>query len=93
MSAVTPEEDVMYTLGLLHSTPPGEYGSLEPFNNKILGICKLAGIKVKQYLPHYETQQEWKNHYGSKWNTMIRRKRQFDPKKTMSSGQRINFPI
>ncbi|KAL6554956.1 Cytokinin dehydrogenase [Orobanche gracilis] len=93
MSAVTPEEDVMYTLGLLHSTPAGEYGSLEPFNNQILSICKLAGIKVKQYLPHYETQQEWKNHYGSKWNTMIQRKRQFDPKKKMSPGQRIDFPI
>ncbi|KAL6558562.1 Cytokinin dehydrogenase [Orobanche minor] len=58
MSTVTPEEDVMFALGLLHSTPLGKYGSLEPFNNQILSICKLAGIKMKQYFPHYETQQE-----------------------------------
>ncbi|KAK1319101.1 Cytokinin dehydrogenase 1 [Acorus calamus] len=29
-------------------------------NDEVLHFCDEAGIEVKQYLPHYKTQEEWK---------------------------------
>ncbi|KAL0410483.1 UNVERIFIED_CONTAM: Cytokinin dehydrogenase 3 [Sesamum latifolium] len=57
MSVVIPEEDVFYTLGLLHSSPPNSYQKYDELNSQILGFCKKAGIKVKQYLPNYKSQE------------------------------------
>ncbi|KAI3443628.1 hypothetical protein Pfo_000293 [Paulownia fortunei] len=89
MSAVTPDEDVFYTLALLHSSRPNEYQIFDKFNNEILGFCEKAGIKVKQYLPYYKSRQDWIKHYGSKWGTIQQRKAKFDPKLILSPGQRI----
>ncbi|KAK4396909.1 Cytokinin dehydrogenase 3 [Sesamum angolense] len=89
MSAVTPEEDVFYTLGLLHSSPPNSYQIYDEFNSQILGFCKRAGIKVKQYLPHYKSQGDWIQHFGPKWPTFRQRKATFDPKFILSPGQGI----
>lgn len=93
MSAVTPDEDVLYTLALLHSSPPDEYPIYDQFNNEILEFCKNKEIKVKQYLPNYTTKQEWMKHFGSKWGTILKRKAKFDPKMRLSPGQRIFSPI
>ncbi|OMO91825.1 hypothetical protein CCACVL1_07013 [Corchorus capsularis] len=30
-------------------------------NRRILRFCDNVGIDVKQYLPHYTTQEEWKD--------------------------------
>ncbi|KAL0308485.1 UNVERIFIED_CONTAM: Cytokinin dehydrogenase 3 [Sesamum radiatum] len=89
MSAVTPEEDVFYTLGLLHSSPPNSYQIYDEFNSQILGFCKRAGIKVKQYLPNYKSRGDWIQHFGPKWPTFRQRKATFDPKFILSPGQGI----
>ncbi|KAL6558590.1 Cytokinin dehydrogenase [Orobanche minor] len=92
MSAVIPkdgDQDVFYTLGLLHSTQPGEYKSMEDFNKEVLQVCKNAGINVKQYLPHYTNTREWITHFGPKWRTFSQTKKIFDPKFILSPGQRI----
>ncbi|KAJ8643950.1 hypothetical protein MRB53_005698 [Persea americana] len=93
-SVVTPDEDVFYLVALLRSALDNgaETQTLEHLthqNQRILSFCKEAGIKVKQYLPHYTTQEEWKDHFGDKWSIFLRRKREFDPKCILAPGQRI----
>ncbi|KAK4479072.1 hypothetical protein RD792_014583 [Penstemon davidsonii] len=89
MSAVIPDEDIFYTLALLHTSLPKEANIFDKFNNQILRFCENAGIKVKQYLPYYKSKEEWIKHYGSKWDIFQKRKMQFDPKMILSPGQRI----
>lgn len=88
MSAVIPDEEVFYTIGLLQSAVDNwEY--LEDQNREILSYCDEAGIECKQYLPNYETSAQWKKHFGQKWNLFVDRKLKFDPKGLLSPGQRI----
>ncbi|KAA8528688.1 hypothetical protein F0562_036043 [Nyssa sinensis] len=93
-SVVTPNEDVFYLVALLRSALDSgdETQSLEYLTNQnrqILKFCDHAGINVKQYLPHYTTQQEWMDHFGDKWSSFYRRKMEFDPRRILATGQRI----
>ncbi|KAM0933524.1 putative cytokinin dehydrogenase [Dioscorea sansibarensis] len=70
MSAVIPEEEIFYSIGLLRSGLHGlKY--MEKQNKEILHFCDQQGIKFKQYMPHYSTQAEWMNHFGSKWDAFV----------------------
>ncbi|KAL0333771.1 UNVERIFIED_CONTAM: Cytokinin dehydrogenase 3 [Sesamum angustifolium] len=89
MSAVTPDEDVFYNVGFLHSGGVNESDVFEVFNSQVLGFCEKAGIKVKQYLPYHKSREEWIKHFGSKWSIFQQRKMKFDPKMILSPGQRI----
>jgi cytokinin dehydrogenase len=60
-------------------------------NNKILDFCDKAGLGMKQYLATYTNQQQWKAHFGARWETFERRKRMYDPLAILAPGQRI-FP-
>ncbi|KAL2513339.1 Cytokinin dehydrogenase 3 [Abeliophyllum distichum] len=89
MSAVVPDEDIFYSVGLLHSGSFNDWQDLDNQNNEILDFCDRAGIKMKQYLPHYKSKEEWIKHVGPKWNTFQERKAQFDPRMILSPGQNI----
>ncbi|GAA0171390.1 oxidase [Lithospermum erythrorhizon] len=91
MSAVIPEgeEEIFYCVGLLHSSSDED---LDSQNNEILEYCNKFGLKIKQYLPHYKTKQEWKDHFGPNWKTFQERKALFDPKMILSPGQMIFTP-
>ncbi|CAL0327013.1 unnamed protein product [Lupinus luteus] len=89
-SVVTPEEEVFYLVSFLRSALDGE--TLEYLNNQnhqILRFCNDAKINVKQYLPHYTTQQQWMDHFGDKWTQFFHRKMQFDPHCILATGQQI----
>ncbi|KAK9715744.1 hypothetical protein RND81_06G186500 [Saponaria officinalis] len=58
MSAITLDEDVFYTVGLLHSSGFDDWQELEDKNKEIMKYCEENGIKIKQYLPHYNTLEE-----------------------------------
>ncbi|KAE9585258.1 hypothetical protein Lal_00018048 [Lupinus albus] len=93
-SLVTPEEDVFYLVAFLSSAVPSSTGSnsLEYIltqNQRILDFCKHAKLKVKQYLPHYTTQEEWKTHFGSSWEAFVERKTTYDPLALLAPGHRI----
>ncbi|XP_073047221.1 cytokinin dehydrogenase 3-like [Primulina eburnea] len=88
-SAVIPEEEIFYTLGLLHSCMPDEVEIYEKLNNEILEFCEKSGIKIKQYLPHYKSKEDWVKHFGSKWDSFQEMKTKFDPRMILSPGQRI----
>ncbi|KAK1391682.1 Cytokinin dehydrogenase [Heracleum sosnowskyi] len=96
-SVVTPNEEVFYLVALLRSaldngeeTQTLEY--LSDQNRQILRFCDDAGIKIKQYLPHYNTQKQWMDHFGDKWPMIYQRKMEFDPKHILATGQRIFQP-
>lgn len=89
MSIVTPDEEIFYCVGLLHSGENDNWKMLDDQNQQILEFCDEAGINIKQYLPHYNTREQWMKHFGPKWTTFEQRKTRFDPKKLLSPGQRI----
>ncbi|RVW64307.1 Cytokinin dehydrogenase 3 [Vitis vinifera] len=92
-SAVIPDEDIFYTVGLLHSSGADNWEPLENQNKEILKFCDKAGIKIKRYLSRYTTKKDWMNHFGPKWRTFEDRKAQFDPKMILSPGQQIFISI
>lgn len=88
MSAAIPDEDVFYSVGILLSSAD-DWESLEEQNTEILQLCDRLGMKVKQYLPHYRSREDWMKHFGEKWERFVAMKRRYDPKAILSPGQRI----
>ncbi|KAL6987203.1 Cytokinin dehydrogenase 1 [Sarracenia purpurea var. burkii] len=93
-SMVTPDEDVFYLVAFLSSAMPSSTGtdSLEHIliqNKRILDFCETACLGVKQYLPHYSTQEAWRTHFGPQWDVFVRRKSTYDPLAILAPGQQI----
>lgn len=96
-SAVTPDEDVFYLVAFLRSALDDgiEIQTLEYLmnqNHQILRYCDDEKINIKQYLPHYTSEQEWIHHFGNKWAQFSKRKMEFDPKYILATGQSIFKP-
>ncbi|KAK7265378.1 hypothetical protein RJT34_32997 [Clitoria ternatea] len=89
MSACIPEEEVFYTVGFLHSSGFDNWKAYDAQNREIMKFCRDAGIKAKQYLSNHSTQEDWKNHFGTKWRSFLERKHQFDPRMILSPGHKI----
>ncbi|ONK63476.1 uncharacterized protein A4U43_C07F15550 [Asparagus officinalis] len=92
-SVVLPDEEVFYLVGLLTSAPSSSgHDNLDRAlkqNQRILDFCKKARIGMKQYLAHYNTQEEWKHHFGARWEEFQQRKQAYDPLAILAPGQRI----
>ncbi|KAH6784832.1 cytokinin oxidase/dehydrogenase 1 [Perilla frutescens var. hirtella] len=89
-SFVTPDEDVFYLVAFLsHAENDGGLQHLLNLNKKILNFCDAAELGVKQYLPHYKTQEEWRAHFGPRWEIFAQRKSAYDPLAILAPGQRI----
>ncbi|TQE05810.1 hypothetical protein C1H46_008493 [Malus baccata] len=91
-SLVTPDEDVFYLVALLSSAVPSSKGTdgLEYIltqNKRILEYSARADLGIKQYLPHYRTQGEWRAHFGPRWKAFARRKSSYDPLAILAPGQ------
>jgi len=82
-------------VGFLSSAPSlsghGSIAHAMNLNNQIVEFCEEADIGMKQYLAPYTTQQQWKAHFGARWETFERRKHRYDPLAILAPGQRI-FP-
>ncbi|GAB4854538.1 Cytokinin dehydrogenase 7 [Ancistrocladus abbreviatus] len=92
-SVVLPEGEIFYIVALLRfSRPYAHRGPAEDMvaqNQEILRHCKRSGYNFKLYLPHYESQEEWKQHFGNQWMRFVERKEKFDPMAILAPGQRI----
>ncbi|KAG9157051.1 hypothetical protein Leryth_009093 [Lithospermum erythrorhizon] len=97
-SVVLPKGDdrdggIFYLVALLRFSPP--YPKGPPFeelvaqNREILSTCIRNELDFKLYLPHYELEEEWKQHFEDKWDTFVERKAKFDPKCILAPGQLI----
>ncbi|KAJ4765974.1 Cytokinin dehydrogenase 1 [Rhynchospora pubera] len=89
MSTMIPDEEIFYTFGLLRSSSREKLQVMIDENDKILQFCNLAGIKYKQYLPHYATTKGWMKHFGKKWNNFLAMKAKYDPELILSPGSTI----
>ncbi|KMZ56911.1 UDP-N-acetylmuramate dehydrogenase, Cytokinin dehydrogenase [Zostera marina] len=90
-SAVIPEEDaVFYMVAFLTSvTSKAGFANAMEQNDRILEFCLRSSIPVKQYLPHYTSEEDWKTHFGKKWDLLVERKFKYDPLAILAPGQRI----
>ncbi|GER57192.1 cytokinin oxidase/dehydrogenase [Striga asiatica] len=88
-SLITPDEDVFYLVAFLSSADKDRLDSILTRNEKILDYCKKSKLGIKQYLPYYSTTEEWKAHFGSRWDLFSRRKSDYDPLGILAPGQRI----
>lgn len=92
-SAVIPDEEVFYLVAFLSSAPnSSNHDSLDralEMNEKVLDFCKRADIGMKQYLPYYSSEEEWKAHFGSRWKLFAQRKHFYDPLSILAPGQKI----
>ncbi|CAA2986962.1 cytokinin dehydrogenase 1-like [Olea europaea subsp. europaea] len=93
-SMVTPAENVFYLIAFLSSAIPSSTGKdgLEHIltqHQRILNFCGRSNLGIKQYLPHYRTQEEWKAHFGTFWEVFSKRKSIYDPLAILAPGQRI----
>ncbi|KAG0481620.1 hypothetical protein HPP92_012478 [Vanilla planifolia] len=92
-SAVIPDEEVFFLVAFLSSAPSSSgqdcLARALKQNERILEFCKKANIKAKQYLPYYTTQEDWRSHYGPRWETFRRRKQTYDPLAILAPEQRI----
>ncbi|KAF9624061.1 hypothetical protein IFM89_007759 [Coptis chinensis] len=97
-SAVLPdsEDNVVYIVGMLRSANPNTCSQqcLENLLQQNHQIAKTAidpgmGIGGKQYLPHYTQEEQWRAHFGGKWQRFLARKSDFDPQNILAPGQAI----
>ncbi|GER27723.1 cytokinin oxidase/dehydrogenase [Striga asiatica] len=103
-SFVTPkgeeDEDIFYLVAFLHHAAPSSTseGSIDrvlqylvELNNRILKFSEESRLGVKQYLPYFTTQEEWRAHFGPRWEAFVQRKATYDPLAILAPGQRV-FP-
>ncbi|XP_047306777.1 cytokinin dehydrogenase 7 [Impatiens glandulifera] len=96
-SVVIPSDDddeIFYLVALLRFSQPYPEGPrLEEVldeNREIVNCCIENGYDFKQYLPHYESEMEWKRHFGiNGWERFVKLKEKFDPKAILAPGQKI----
>ena len=88
-SLITPSEDIFYLVAFLPSAVQNDLEHLLRQNQRVLNFCAEANMDVKQYLPHYETQREWRSHFGNRWETFAKMKHEYDPLAILAPGHRI----
>ncbi|XP_019197064.1 PREDICTED: cytokinin dehydrogenase 7-like [Ipomoea nil] len=92
-SVVLPEGEIFYLVALLRFSlqypngPPVQ--ELVAQNREIVQCCIRNGFSFKLYLPHYNSKEEWKQHFGNQWPRFVERKSTFDPMAILAPGQKI----
>ncbi|GMI84344.1 ARABIDOPSIS THALIANA CYTOKININ OXIDASE 5, cytokinin oxidase 7 [Hibiscus trionum] len=90
MSVVLPEGEIFYIVVLLRFVPKGpSVEKLVAQNQEIVEWCIKKGLEFKLYLPHYQSNEDWKRHFGKQWSRFVERKFSFDPMAILAPGQRI----
>lgn len=88
-----PEGEIFYIVALLRSNPQYPEGppveQMVAQNQEIIQCCTNHGFDFKQYLPHHQTQEGWKQHFGNQWTRFVERKVSFDPLAILAPGQKI----
>ncbi|KAF2285040.1 hypothetical protein GH714_037518 [Hevea brasiliensis] len=85
--------EIFYIVALLRFTPPYSKGpcveKLVAQNQEIAHLCLKKGFDFKLYLPHYQSQEDWKRHFGNQWSRFVENKANFDPMAILAPGQKI----
>ncbi|PKU79321.1 cytokinin dehydrogenase 3 isoform X1 [Dendrobium catenatum] len=88
------DERVIYVVGLLQSANPSRCTKtcLTDLLERHRHVAKMAAsdrIGAKQYLGHQPSLDQWRKHFGSKWDRFADRKSRFDPLALLAPGQGI----
>lgn len=90
---VLPEGEIFYLVALLRFTSPQannpSIDNLVAQNQEIIQLCTKNCFDFKLYFPHYNSQEDWKNHFGNEWTRFVKRKTYFDPMAILAPGQKI----
>lgn len=87
-------DDIFYLVALLRFSPAYPKGppveDLVAQNREIIRCCHKNGLNFKLYLPHYNSEVEWEQHFGNnQWTRFVERKSCFDPMAILAPGQKI----
>ena len=92
-SVVIPEGEIFYLVALLRFDPEYPKAStvekMVAQNQEIKQCCIKNEFDFKLYLPHYQSEEGWKRHFGNRWKRFVERKARFDPMAILAPGQRI----
>ncbi|XP_076950374.1 cytokinin dehydrogenase 7-like [Bidens hawaiensis] len=92
-SVVLPDGDIFYIVALLRFTNPYQktpcVRDLVAQNHEIVQVCVRNGLNFKLYLPHYNTKEGWKQHFGDRWPRFVEMKLRYDPLAILAPGQKI----
>ncbi|OMO86472.1 hypothetical protein COLO4_21137 [Corchorus olitorius] len=89
-SVALPEGEIFYIVALLRFVPKGpSVEKLVAQNQEIVQWCIKKGLDFKLYLPHYQSKEDWKRHFGNQWTRFVERKASFDPMAILAPGQKI----
>ncbi|KAH0452706.1 hypothetical protein IEQ34_020005 [Dendrobium chrysotoxum] len=93
-SATEADERVIYVVGLLQSANPSRCTKtcLTDLLERQRHVAEMAAsnrIGAKQYLGHQPSPDQWRKHFGSKWDRFADRKSRFDPLALLAPGQGI----
>lgn len=92
-SIVLPEGEIFYIVALLRFTNPYQKSpsvrDLVLQNQEIIQTCVRSGFDFKLYLPHYNTEDDWKQHFGDRWLWFVEMKSRYDPMAILAPGQKI----
>lgn len=92
-SVVLPEGDIFYIVALLRFTNPYQksptVNDLVLQNHEIVQACVRNGFDFKLYLPHYNNEDGWKQHFGDRWSWFVEMKSRYDPMAILAPGQKI----
>ncbi|XP_022731004.1 cytokinin dehydrogenase 7 isoform X2 [Durio zibethinus] len=89
-SVALPEGEIFYIVALLRFVPKGpSVEKLVAQNHEIVNWCIKEGLDFKLYLPHYQSKEDWKRHFGNQWTRFVERKACFDPMAILAPGQKI----
>ncbi|KAJ3695572.1 hypothetical protein LUZ60_000949 [Juncus effusus] len=93
MSVALPKSEIFYLVALLRFPKPYPAGPpLEEIlaqNRQIVEVCRSNGYDFKLYLPHYETEADWAEHFGDGWQRFVEMKAKYDPMAVLAPGQKI----
>ncbi|XP_022756378.1 cytokinin dehydrogenase 7-like [Durio zibethinus] len=90
MSVALPEGEIFYLVALLRFVPKGPLVEKSVAqNHEIVKWCIKEGLDFKLYLPHYQSKEDWKRHFGNQWTRFVERKASFDPMAILAPGQKI----
>lgn len=92
-SVVLPDGDIFYIVALLRFTnlyeKSASVSDLVLQNHEIVQLCVRNGLNFKLYLPHYNTEDGWKQHFGDRWSWFVEMKSRFDPMAILAPGQKV----
>ncbi|WRX33566.1 Cytokinin dehydrogenase 1 [Theobroma cacao] len=89
-SVALPGGEIFYIVALLRFVPKGpSVEKLVAQNHEIVQWCIKQGLGFKLYLPHYQSNEDWKRHFGNQWTRFVERKARFDPMAILAPGQKI----